>query len=87
MISPGCERTIDLVTRAADPFPTDSLVNGEIVNVAVVSGTDSNCGDGSTDPACSDDWPVRHDDSRLPPLPTRRPAISPFTGAAILWRL
>jgi hypothetical protein len=45
----GVTVSIDLVTRAADPFPIDSLVNGEIVNVALVAGTESNCDNGSSD--------------------------------------
>ena len=60
-LGPGVTVTIDLVTRAADPFPIESLVNGEIVNVAIVGGTGTNCDNGSTDPVCTDSWPVRFD--------------------------
>ena len=60
-VGPGATVNIDLVTRAADPFPIESLVNGEIVNVAVVAGTGTNCGNGSSDPVCTDSWPVRPD--------------------------
>ena len=73
----GATATIDFVTRAADPFPTESLVNGEIVNVAVVSGTDSNCEDGSTDPVCTDDF-------ALPPTPAAESGGNlPFTGSTL----
>ena len=58
-VGPGATVTIDLVTRAADPFPIESLVNGEIVNVALVGGTGTNCDNGSSDPVCTDSWPVR----------------------------
>jgi uncharacterized repeat protein (TIGR01451 family) len=79
-LAPGATATIDLVTRAADPFPIESLVNGEIVNVAIVSGTDSNCATGSTDPVCTDNWPLPTDG---------RTAVAgaggdlPFTGATM----
>ena len=67
--------------RAADPFPTDSLVNGEVVNVAIVSGINNNCGPGSTDPVCRDDWPMRPTASAAP----SESSSLPFTGAVILW--
>jgi hypothetical protein len=81
----GVTTNIDLVTRAADPFPTESLVNGAIVNVALVAGTDSNCDNGSSDPVCTDSWPVRFDGAIVGAAEENRSL--PFTGAAILWLL
>ncbi len=48
----GATATVDLVTMAADPFPTNS--DGMTVNVATVEGANSNCAAGSSDPVCSD---------------------------------
>ena len=53
-IPAGATASIDLVTEAADPFPSD----GEVVNVAVVAGATSNCAEGSSDPACTDNHPL-----------------------------
>ncbi|MGH8976439.1 MAG: hypothetical protein ACRDV7_00080 [Acidimicrobiia bacterium] len=82
----GATANIDLVTRAADPFPTESLVNGEIVNVAIVSGTDTNCSNGSSDPVCTDNWALRPDDPAIAASAEESDSL-PFTGAAILWLL
>ena len=57
----------------------DSLVNGEIVNIVIVSGTNTNCENGSSDPACTDDWPEPID----VPEPTDDFEL-PFTGSATL---
>ena len=79
-LAAGASANIDVVTRAADPFPTDSIVNGEVVNVAVVSATGSNCGPGSTDPVCTDRWPVRPMD----PEPSAGSSNAlPFTGGPL----
>ena len=92
-VGPGVTVTIDLVTRAADPFPIESLVNGEIVNVAVVAGIASNCDDGSSDPTCTDSWPVRFDgvivgaEQENQTQNQNQNQDLPFTGAAILWLL
>ena len=90
-LEPGATASIDLVTRAADPFPIESLVNGEIVNVAVVAGIASNCDDGSSDPTCTDSWPVRFDGvivgAEQENQTQNQNQDLPFTGAAILWLL
>jgi uncharacterized repeat protein (TIGR01451 family) len=57
-IAPLAAKTIRLVTLAADPFPTAGLVNGNVVNTATASSPDSNCPPGSTDPACTSDFPL-----------------------------
>ena len=87
-VGPGTAVTIDLVTRAADPFPIESLVNGEIVNVALVGGTGTNCDNGSSDPVCTDSWPVRANGAVVAGAEDENQNQSlPFTGAAILWLL
>ena len=48
-LAAGASATVDLVTLAQGPLP---VVGGEVVNVAVVVGANSNCGEGSGDPAC-----------------------------------
>jgi hypothetical protein len=84
----GVTASIDLVTRAADPFPIESLVDGEIVNVAIVAGTGTNCDNGSSDPACTDSWPVRADGAIVAGAEEENQGQNlPFTGAAILWLL
>ncbi len=82
----GATANIDLVTRAADPFPTESLVNGEIVNVAIVSGIGTNCDNGSTDPVCTDNWALPSKPQSAGVADTTGGSL-PFTGAAILWLL
>jgi uncharacterized repeat protein (TIGR01451 family) len=84
----GVTTNIDLVTRAADPFPIESLVNGEIVNVALVAGTGTNCDNGTSDPVCTDSWPVRANGAIVGGAEEENQSDSlPFTGAAILWLL
>ena len=86
-VGPGATVTIDLVTRAADPFPIESLVNGEIVNVAIVGGTGTSCDNGSSDPGCTDSWPVRFDGVVVGAAEEHQDQSLPFTGATIVWLL
>jgi uncharacterized repeat protein (TIGR01451 family) len=54
VIAAGASVTIDLATRAADPFPsTDVAPDGTVVNQATVTSPATNCPAGSTDPGCS----------------------------------
>jgi uncharacterized repeat protein (TIGR01451 family) len=43
--------TINITTRAADPFPADGEVDGMVVNDVTITGSSSNCDGGTTDDA------------------------------------
>ena len=52
-IAAGATSTINLVTAAANPFPTGAVVSGNVTNPVRVTSTGTNCPAGSTDTACT----------------------------------
>jgi len=72
-LAPGASATVQVLTRAADPFPSDGVANGMVTNQATITGSASNCVGGTTDDRCIAS-------AALPATPDVTPAPAPGGG-------